>query len=332
VKRNPFFLVIILILAISSPVYSNPQVPSNLLNLAWSAENQVSFVGVENTGIYLDGHREFNVSRVYAMVPNKFRREYIYPPELAGDVLIDDGNQRYYYQVKRRKVIIKPTLFSPEQKQLQEKQLQLIYKNYNITQSQSRFLNRDITKIVISDKEEKKPILALWIDNETYTILKRELYSPDGKVRQYSFYVEIKFNPTLNNSLFIWQKPSELLTTIEQKGETIIPLQEAQKRYPEIATIPSMINNEYECLGVREVPNGIVLQFSDGIKSFLVFNINPIPPLPPMATEKSVSGKKVFYWKVDDIDGIAWSYKNKNFLAIGQLEKNIIERLIEDIK
>ncbi|MGC9063782.1 MAG: LolA family protein [bacterium] len=331
-KRGLFFLVILFILLIPIKGHSISQPPSNLLSLAWSAENQVSFVGVENTGIYLDGHREFNISRVFAMAPNKFRREYIYPPELAGDILIDDGNQRYYYQAKRRTVIIKPTLFSPEQKQLQERQLQLIYKNYNITQSHSKFLDRDITEVTISDKEDKKPILALWIDNETYTILKRELYSPDGKIRQYSFYAEIKFNPTLNNSLFVWQKPSELLTTIEQKGESILSIQEAQKKYPELSSMPTLLNNEYECLGVREVPNGIVLQFSDGIRSFLVFNIKPLPPLPPIATEKNISGRKVFYWRVDDIEGIVWKYKDKSFLVIGQLGQNIIERLIEDIK
>ncbi|MGC8717228.1 MAG: hypothetical protein ACP5RW_04445, partial [bacterium] len=164
------------------------------------------------------------------------------------------------------------------------------------------------------------------------TILKRELYSPDGKIRQYSFYAEIKFNPTLNNSLFVWQKPSELLTTIEQKGESILSIQEAQKKYPELSSMPTLLNNEYECLGVREVPNGIVLQFSDGIRSFLVFNIKPLPPLPPIATEKNISGRKVFYWRVDDIEGIVWKYKDKSFLVIGQLGQNIIERLIEDIK
>lgn len=331
-KRGLFLFITVFILAISTKGYSVSQSPSNLLGLAWSLENQTNFIATENTGVDLDGHREFNVSRVFAMSPNKFRREYIYPPELAGDILIDNGDRRYYYQARIRTVIIGPTLFTQDQKKLQEKQLQLILKNYNIAQSQSKFLDRDVTKVIISYKEDKKPLLALWIDNETYTILKREFYSPDGKVRQYSFYVDIKFNPNLNESLFVWQKPSNLLKTIEKREEPIISLQEAQRKYPELSSIPIMLNDEYECLGVREVLNGVVLQFSDGIKSFLVFSIKTLPPLPPIATEKIISGRKIFYWRINNIEGIAWNFKNKRFLAIGQLGQNIIERLIEDIK
>lgn len=331
--RKLSFIIIALLLSFNPlKAYSLPQAPSNLLDLAWSLENQVSFAATETTGVYIDGHREFNVSRVFVLSPNKFRREYMYPSELAGDILIDDGIKRYYYQAKERVLIIGPTMFNQGQKKLQEKQLQLIFKNYNVTQSPSKFLDRDVTKVTISYKEDKKPLLALWIDNETYIVLKRELYSSDGKVRQYSFYVDIEFNPNFNESLFVWQKPVGLLKTIEQREESTISLQEAQKRYPDASSIPSILNNRYECLGVRESQNGLIFQFSDGIKKFLVFSVMSLPPLPPIATEKIVNGQRVFYWEINNIEGIAWNYKNRKFLVIGQLEQNIIERLIEDIK
>lgn len=301
----------------------------DLLSNAWNIDGKVNFIATETTGMYVKDKFNVTVSKVFSLSTNKFRREYIYPPFLAGDLLIDDGVKSYYYQPQKRLLTINPSIFDPSHKEFRNRLLQLILKNYTITSTQDRFLDREVTRISISPKEGRSPLLVLWIDNQTNVILRREKYLPNGKMYEYSFYTDIDFNAVPNERLFIWRKPREEYRVIERRDK-FMPIEEAKKHGIEVSL--SFQGKEYECMNVKEVPGGLAYQFSDGINNFILFNLEILPPIPPSSRKITIDGIRYSYWQTDSISGFAWNYREKRFLLIGIVERDIVERLIKSIK
>lgn len=302
---------------------------SDLLSNAWDIEGKISFVATETTGMYVKDRFNVTVSKVFSLSPNKFRREYIYPPFLAGNLLIDDGVKSYYYQPQKRLLIISPSMFDSYNREIHNRLLQLILKNYTVSSTPDRFLDREVTRLSVYPKEGGAPVLILWIDNQTNVILRREKYLPNGKMYEYSFYTDIDFNTVPNERLFIWKKPREGYRMIE-RSDKFIPIEEAKRHGVGIPL--SFHGREYECINIKEVPGGAAYQFSDGINNFILFSLEILPPLPPSSRKITVDGIRYSYWQIDSISGFAWNYREKRFLVIGMVERDIVERLIKSIK
>lgn len=324
------FLVLIFTITVTFKTFAIAEKsPSEILSDAWNIEGKINFVATEITGMYMRNRFHIAVSKVYSSSENKFRREYLFPPFLVGDLVIDDGDKSYYYQPQKEQLTISPSIFKPSQRELHNRILQLILKNYNIVTSRDRFLNREVTRVSIYQKEGKAPLLVLWIDNQTNLILKREKYLPNGKIYEYSFYTDIDFDTTPNERLFVWIKPKERFRIIERK-ERFISLEEAKRRGIEIPI--SFQGEGYECINIKEVPGGIVYNFSDGINNFMLFDLENLPPIPVPFKRVTIDGIRYSYWQTDGISGFAWDYNKRKFLVIGVIDRNTIERLIKSIR
>lgn len=328
-KLLNLFFVLIFTVAITSQLSAADKTPSDILTNAWNIDGKINFIATETTGMYVRDKFNVTISRVFSLSENKFRREYIFPPFLVGDLLIDDGTRSYYYQSQKKVLTISPSIFGPSQRESHNKLLKLILRNYNLVSSSDKYLGRDVSRISVYPADGRFPLLILWIDNQTNVILKREKYLPDGKIYEYSFYTDIDFNVIPNERLFVWIKPKEEFRVIEHK-EKFIPLEEAGKYGPEIPY--SFQKKGYECIGIKEVPGGIACQFSDGIKNFMVFNLESLPPIPPSSKKITTDGIRYSYWQIDSINGFAWNYKKESFLVIGMVERDIIEELIKSIR
>lgn len=222
-------LSLLILLSTVFSIFANERSPIEILSNAWDAEGKISFVATETSGMYMKGRLNLTVSKVFALATGKFRREYLFPSFLAGDLLIDDGRNSYYYQPTKNLVTVGPSLYDPPHRDIHSKLLELIVKNYDITSQPDKFLGRDVTKVYISPKNSRNVLLVFWVDNQTNLILKRERYSPDGKLQEYSFYTDIDFNSVPNERLFIWIKPRKDFRIVERR-ERFISLEENRKR------------------------------------------------------------------------------------------------------
>jgi len=322
--------ILILILEISSG-FAEEKNPIEILNSAWESEGRISFVATETSGMYIGGRLNITVSKVFALATGKFRREYLFPSFLAGDLLIDDGNSSYYYQPGKGLLTVGPSLYDPQHRDIHHKLLELIMKNYDISGQPDKFLGRDVTKICISPKNGKNILLVLWIDNQTRLILKRERYTPDGKLQEYSFYTDIDFTTIPNERLFVWIKPRKDFRRVERR-ERFIPLEETKRRDTTLVNLSPLQEKGYECISVKEVPGGIAYHFSDGINNIMFFDLQNLPPMPPSVRRVTTDGIVYSYWQFDGMNGFAWSYNRRRFLIIGVIERDIIERIIKRLR
>lgn len=325
----PLSLLILVLLTVFS-LFANERSPIEVLSDAWDAEGKISFVATETSGIYMKGRLNITVSKVFALATGKFRREYLFPSFLAGDLLIDDGRSSYYYQPTKGLVTIGPSLYDSPYRDIHSKLLELIVKNYDIASQPDKFLGRDVTKVYIFPKNSKNILLVFWVDNQTNLILKRERYSPDGKLQEYSFYTDIDFNTVPNERLFIWMKPRKDFRIVERR-EKFIPLEE-RRRDAVLVNLSPLQERGYECVGIKEVPGGVAYHFSDGINNIMFFDLYELPPMPPSVKKITTDGIRYSYWQFDGMSGFAWTYNRKNFLIIGVIERDIIEKIIKRLK
>lgn len=330
-KRFLASSVILFLFLLVYLVFANEKPSTEVLFNAWNTEGKISFVGTETSGIYIRDRFNITVSRVFALSSGKFRREYIFPSFLVGDLLIDDGRRSYYYQSNRDTLTIGSSFYDPPHRDIHNKILELILKNYDVYGQPDKFLNRDVTKILITSKSSKTPLLVLWIDNQTNLILKRERYSTDGKLQEYSFYTDIDFSTIPDERLFLWTKPKKDFRIIDRR-DRFIPLEEFKKRLSDLISFSPLQERGYECISIKEVPNGLAYHFSDGINSVLIFDLRIPPPIPPDVRRRIVEGIRYSYWQFDGMSGFAWSYKRKNFLVIGIIDRDIIEKVIRGYK
>lgn len=330
-RRCSIFLIILSLFLSVYLVFASERTPVEVLSNAWNIEGKINFVGTETSGIYIRDRFNITVSKVFALSSGKFRREYIFPSFLVGDLLIDDGQKSYYYQANKDILTVGFSLYDPSHKDIHRKILELILKNYDIYGQQDRFLNRDVTRIFVTPKNSKTPLLVLWIDNQTSLILKREKYSADGKLQEYSFYTDIDFSTVPDERLFVWTEPKRNLKVIDRR-ERLIPLEEFRRKTADLIVFSPLLEKGYECIGIKEVPKGLAYQFSDGINNVLVFDLRIPPPIPPDVRRSSIGGIRYSYWQFDGMSGFAWSYKGKNFLVIGVIERDVIERIVKSYK
>ncbi|MCX7795582.1 MAG: hypothetical protein N2380_03570 [bacterium] len=330
-KKNLISLVILFLFLLSYLVFANEKTPAEILSNAWNIEGKINLVATETNGIYMKDKLNITVSKVFVLSSGRFRREYIFPSFLAGDLLIDDGRNSYYYQPNKDTLTLGPSLYDPPHRDIHKKLIELILKNYDIYGQPDRFLNRDVTRISVTPKNGKIPLLILWIDNQTNLILKRERYSADGKLQEYSFYTDIDFSTIPDERLFVWTNPKKDFRIIDRR-ERFIPLEEFRKRLSSLVGFSPLQEKGYECISIKEVPDGLAYHFSDGINNVLVFELRIPPPVPPDVRRSSIEGIRYSYWQFDGMSGFAWSYKRRNFLVIGIVERDIIEKVIKNYK
>ncbi|MGC8970892.1 MAG: LolA family protein [bacterium] len=323
--------LLILVLLIVFSTFANERSPVEILSDAWDAEGKISFVATETSGMYIRGRLNVTVSKVFALATGKFRREYLFPSFLAGDLLIDDGHSSYYYQPNKGLVTIGPSLYDLPYRDIHSKLLELILKNYDVSSQPDKFLGRDVTKVYISPKNSKNVLLVFWIDNQTNLILKRERYSSDGKLQEYSFYTDIDFSTVTNERLFVWVKPGRDFRILERR-ERFIPLEKSKRKDVILVKLSPLQEKGYECISIKEVPGGIAYHFSDGINNIMFFDLQDLPSMPPSVRKVTTDGIRYSYWQFDGMSGFAWSYDRKNFLIIGVVERDIIEKIIKGFK
>lgn len=64
----------------------------------------------------------------------------------------------------------------------------------------------------------------------------------------------------------------------------------------------------------------------------MFFDLYDLPPMPPSVRKITTDGIRYSYWQFDGMSGFAWTYNRKNFLIIGVIERDIIEKIIKRLK
>lgn len=200
-KKLIFFLLIIS-LSISLSTL-------DILQEALEKDGKIPFQGTEISIFYDEnGIPTVSISKVVYGGNYKSRREYLAPPFFLGKTIIDDGTKRYEYSPNFRRLIISSSGFINNLQEIR-KRIELIRKNYKVVNIGSENIaDRKAVIILLVSKYTNLPVLKLWIDMETYLLLRKDKYNSDGRLISRTFFTEIKYGEShYPDSLF---KPDPL--------------------------------------------------------------------------------------------------------------------------
>ncbi|MGB9856608.1 MAG: sigma-E factor regulatory protein RseB domain-containing protein [Dictyoglomaceae bacterium] len=186
--KKLIFLLLILSFSISLSTF-------DILQEALEKDGKIPLRGTEVSIFYNEnGIPMISISRVIYGGNYKLRREYLAPPFFLGKTIIDDGTKRYEYTPNFRRLIISPTGFINNLQEIR-KRVELIKKNYKVVNIGSENIaDRKAVVVLLVSKYTNLPVLRLWIDMETYFLLRKDRYNSDGKLISRTFFTEIKYS------------------------------------------------------------------------------------------------------------------------------------------
>ncbi|MEN2984701.1 MAG: sigma-E factor regulatory protein RseB domain-containing protein [Dictyoglomaceae bacterium] len=319
--KKIIFVILIISLSLSLSTF-------DILQEALEKDGKISLQGIEINIFYDEnGIPKISISRVIYGGNYKLRREYLAPSSFLGRIIIDDGVKKFEYIPNLRRLIISTSGFINDSREIKKK-IELIKKNYKILNlGIETITDRKAIVILLVSKYTNLPVLKLWIDVETYFILRKDKYNSDGKLLSRTFFSEIKYGESYPNSLF---KPDPLWKTENIINEPI---------FKEID-----IKNSGEI--PLELPLGYVLEklflipqvedfilyyyrYTDGLNTLSFFKTNiPLKKIREPIKVGSFKGmvEESLFWK-----SFMWQDEIWTYFLIGDIPYNKIENFLKKL-
>ncbi|MCX7845290.1 MAG: hypothetical protein N2312_01620 [Dictyoglomaceae bacterium] len=209
----------------------------DILQEALEKDGKIPLQGTE-VSIFYDENDipKISISRVIFGGNYKLRKEYLAPSFFLGRIIIDDGIKKFEYIPNFKRLLISSTGFINNSQEI-KKRIELIKRNYKIINiGVETIADRRSLVILLVSKYTNLPVLKLWIDMETYFILRKDKYNSDGRLISRTFYSEIKYGESyFPSSLFkpdpLW-KPENIINEPTFKEIDIKNLKEISLELP----------------------------------------------------------------------------------------------------
>lgn len=256
--------------------------PSALEMLArtLAAERSVDYAGILRTVIYQQGKPVASTVRAYRQAPNRERLEYE-SPELADLVAGCNEHFHWQYHPHQGQTILSRPIRSRFQGPRRE---ELIRRNYCINcLGTDRVAGRPAYILELTPKQPGNPSRRLWVDQKTFTILRREYYTAEGFLQMQTTFQEINYHPRFSADLFEVPKPSRppKAMPLTSAGQPLT-LEQLSAQVGFTVILPPYLPPGYEydtCLAYHcPCGCGMVsaqLQYIDGLNCLTVFETSP---------------------------------------------------------
>jgi negative regulator of sigma E activity len=159
-----------------------------LLRRSYEAESKYSYLGVLEVELLQRPHPIHSRLNVIHAAPDNTRMDAVSPPEVAGYVVIDKGEDRYMYSPNSERWYAN-TRRSPDEN------VDLALKNYRVRVSgRDTVVGRPCRRLRITPRYPGNPRKLLWTDDQTGLVLRKELRNAEGQVISRSRYTEIRIS------------------------------------------------------------------------------------------------------------------------------------------
>jgi outer membrane lipoprotein-sorting protein len=189
----------------------------------------VDYQGVQTTVITRGGKEQRTEQIVKFKRPKLLRIEYLSPPRLDGDVVIDDGSRTRRF-VKARGVIVESAGLSGSKPPKSRVQVLRALRSgkLKVVQEGEEIVARRRTWVVsIAPADPARPKRRLWIDAEHGLPLRVLQTGPGDRVSDTAFR-QITFNPSLSEEEFVLSAPPGT-PTVHRPRSRIVTLAEAER-------------------------------------------------------------------------------------------------------
>ncbi len=190
-------------------------------------------------------------AKILNKIPGKSRIEYLEPAEMAGQVMVNDGNTIWSYDPRTNEVT---KMDLPENDKSFEMDYTFIKELLNQTdisyQTTEKFEGRNVYIIKASPKNAGMMMGArysMFVDSETWMPLKIDMLDKDDKLMISIQYTEVKFNTGIPDSEFEFKIPAgaKVVTQEQPPLPKEMTLEEAKKQANFTILSPSYIPAGY---------------------------------------------------------------------------------------
>ena len=294
--------------------------PEKILSLSLQAQFQVNAEGIMETHYQ---ERNYTVkAKVVYQEPDFSYILYLAPPRIKDRRILDNGKLRIEYSSKRNNFEISASLNSSLVRKRREKGLNLIFANHTISQlADEEIAGREVYVISLVPHSSGNPALKMWIDKETFLLLKQEKYNSEGRLTFSSQFIEIHFNKKLSR-----EELNDIPKSVKDKGfrppyRVIGDIEELKEMSSFSLSFPRYLPSGYSFQEGVLLNGGekVALIYSNGLKIIMLFQSLPINLTGQGDREMPFVTK-------------FWTDKGKTFVLIANISEEELTKIMESIE
>ncbi|MCY4553424.1 MAG: hypothetical protein OXC79_07105 [Candidatus Poribacteria bacterium] len=220
-----------------------------------------------------------------------------------------------------------------------KKEIELIAQNYNLEKSASaeKIMNYETDILTITPKFADRPTKRIFFARENGVILRVEDLDAEGVLREMFVYTRISFNPKAVENKW---KGIEKEANPEQRRSFPVTLAKAEKMLKTKPIQPDYLPPGFQLQDVRGIKsrenNSILLQYTDGLVNFTLFEKSGEPPRVDerqrrRESEIELENKKVYKQRFGTTDAFRWSGAKIHFFLIGATPTTEMQKVVASI-
>jgi outer membrane lipoprotein-sorting protein len=282
-----------------SPAAAQAPTARDVLLRSLQQEGQYDYQGTQST-IVKNGAKQNQTDQIVTFKrPNQLRIEYLAPPRLRGDVVIDDGVRTRRFAHKLGVVEEGPAVaraFDPKRRRQVARavatgQLQLAMLDEEIMAGRRAWV------LDVTPTDPSRPRRRLWIDTE-FGLPLRVLQTGPGERISDTFYRQITFNPILPDGIMVLPAPPGTPSVQRRKGR-LVEIGEAERiahanwgrlyqprKLPPGVTLRLVQVLEFEGRPV------VHLRYGDGVRGLSLFQSAGPGPKQPLPLQDMAIGRQ----------------------------------------
>lgn len=272
------------------------------------------------------------VVRVTHGAGDRIRQEVLFPPGMAGELILDNGRTRWHYSPRTSLVDISPSVVSTRQQHVSER---LMARNFKLVVRKKAVIADRPTLVV-----EVLPLLAgrdsqrLWLDQATLVPLRVERLSPEGQLRESSEFrrIEVPATPAPDAFEFALPPHARVSTSVNliASGRGLGDLK-AQTSFP--IKMPSYLPQGFEVLDCHLIETrgvrSIHWRLSDGLDMMSLFQTDREHghPQPPGARALDLKQARGYMLERGAHRMLCWVTDTGAFTLIGDLNLEELKKI-----
>lgn len=202
-------IVASLSLASAAPAVEEPA--DGLVFDAMTAPSTVSYAGTVEVVNIGNQQSDASVYRIEHRAPNLTQRVYVSPPKLRGDIVVSRGEESYFVDVGRHRVVQTENDASSDQIARDDNYL-LLRANYRaIKRSTEGLGGRRVRTIALVNKYTGGVTMLVRIDEATKLVLDKQQFAPDGSLVSEMRFQDVRYTADLPDADFSIPKEFELV-------------------------------------------------------------------------------------------------------------------------
>ncbi len=283
------------------------QTPMEWLERMARAERTVALEGVRVTQFFLPEPLP-PVREYIVRLGVRYRVEYLQPTPRRGEVLIDDGLQRFHYLPRQKKVQILPSDQPQTLRRRQDMLDRLRRRELLLTVRDAEPIAGRHSVLLEATTADRKPLRRWWIDREHGVILRMEELTPRGEVRMRSEYIRLTAPTEVPPERFEPRFPRQAVQqNILPPARVFNSVSDAQPFVPFTIRQPRELPRGFRLLEVRVRPVRmrplVSLHYTDEVSSLLLFQTRlPLRPDAPFLRTLAPLSTRVDVWSEGDVN------------------------------